>query len=271
MSRFANAWLALREPYDRVARSAALADRFAQALGAAPRVADLGCGTGANLRYLAPRLAAKRAEPQHWLCLDRDSDLLVEADAALGAWRSEVGWRGTAHFEACDLATGLPAPALEGTAVTASAFLDLTSAAWLDRLAGGCRRNPILIALSFDGRLAWHPILAEDELIRARFNQHQRTDKGFGPALGPDAAAHLADRLDARGHRVSTATSDWRLGPSDRALVEAMLDGVLAAAAAISQDRTLERWAIMRRQDLARDALGLTVGHLELLALPEGV
>ena len=35
-----------------------------------------------------------------------------------------------------------------------------------------------------DGRLAFEPAAPEDEEVRARFVAHQRTDKGFGPALG---------------------------------------------------------------------------------------
>ncbi len=256
MSRFAHDWLALREPYDRAARSAELAERFAEALGPAPRVVDLGCGAGANLRYLGPRLAPD----QHWRCLDRDRDLLAEAGA--------TDWRGSARFECCDLAEELESLVVDGTGVTASALLDLTSAAWLDRLARHCRRSPLLIALSFDGRLAWRPALAEDDLVCARFVAHQRTDKGFGPALGPEAAGHLAGLLQAQGHRVTMATSDWRLGPADRPLLEAMLDGVLGAAAAIEEDRRLAQWAGVRRAQLARNELGLAVGHLDLLALP---
>jgi SAM-dependent methyltransferase len=265
VSSFAHDWLALREPYDHGARSGALADRFAKALGPAPRVVDLGCGTGANLRYLAPRLE----QEQRWLCLDRDPDLLARADGALGRWRGEVGWRGSVRFEPLDLATSLDSLALDGMGVTASALLDLTSAVWLGRLADRCRRAPVLMALSFDGRLTWHPALAEDELVRARFLAHQRTDKGFGPALGPDATAHLAERLEAAGHSVATEPSDWQLGPADRLLLEAMLEGVIAAAGEIRQDPPLAGWVAQRRMQLARRELGLTVGHVDLLALPE--
>jgi SAM-dependent methyltransferase len=253
VSRFAHEWLALREPYDRAARSSTLADRFGRALGPASRVVDLGCGTGANLRYLAPRLAQ-----QHWLCLDRDRELLARAEAALDRWRGEVGWQGSVRFEA-----------LDGVGVTASALLDLTSAAWLDRLAKRCRRALVLIALSFDGCLSWRPAQAEDDLVGARFLAHQRTDKGFGPALGPDAAAHLAARLEVFGHKVTAARSDWQLGPADRPLLEAMLDGVIAAAGEIREDRQLASWAEQRRRQLARGELGLTVGHVDLLAVPE--
>jgi SAM-dependent methyltransferase len=264
LSRFAPDWLALREPYDRGARSSALADRFAKALGRARRVIDLGCGTGANLRYLALRLPQSR----RWLCLDRDRDLLARAETALGRWRSEVGWHGEVRFAALDLASGVDSLALESAGVTASALLDLASAAWLDRLAERCRRTPMLMALSFDGRLSWCPALDEDASVRDRFLAHQRTDKGFGPALGPDAAAHLGEGLVAIGHEVATATSDWRLGPGDQALIEAMLDGVMAAAAKIKDDRRLATWANQRRLQLARGELGLMVGHVDLLALP---
>lgn len=259
MSRFAADWLALREPYDRRARSAVLADRFARALGLAPRVTDLGCGTGANLRYLAPRLAPG----QRWLCIDHDPALLAAAQAALGGWRDA----GRARFEVRDLAAldGLTL----GGGVTASALLDLTSASWLEQLAAHCHEAALLFALSFDGRLAWQPAMAADTMVHARFLRHQRTDKGFGPALGPHAAAHLASLLEARGHRVTTATSDWRLGPDDGPLLAAMLDGVVAAASAIEDDPELVEWAGLRRHQLARRELGLTVGHIDLLALPE--
>jgi SAM-dependent methyltransferase len=264
LSRFAHDWLALREPYDRAARSSALADRFAKALEPVPRVIDLGCGTGANLRYLAPRMGHQ----QHWLCLDRDRDLLARAEAALSRWRSEAGWQGSVRFAALDLATGLDSLALDGAGITASALLDLASATWLDRLAEGCRRSPMLMALSFDGRLSWRPAPARDDLVRDRFVQHQRTDKGFGPALGPDAAFHLAARLEAAGHQVATATSDWQLGAGDGPLLEATLEGVIAAAAEIEDDRRLTGWAAQRRRQLARGDLGLMVGHVDVLALP---
>ncbi|MGH6945123.1 MAG: hypothetical protein ACREH6_13000, partial [Geminicoccaceae bacterium] len=75
MSAFETAWLALREPYDHAARDRGLAARFAAALGAAPTLVDLGSGTGANLRCLAPHLGPG----QNWRCLDHDAGLLAAA------------------------------------------------------------------------------------------------------------------------------------------------------------------------------------------------
>jgi hypothetical protein len=106
-------------------------------------------------------------------------------------------------------------------------------------------------------------------MIRDRFLAHQRTDKGFGPALGPDAPRHLTERLEGMGHKVAIEPSDWELGLADRALLEAMLESVVAVAGEIRQDARLADWAAQRRMQLARGELGLTVGHLDLLALPE--
>ena len=280
MSAFDATWLTLREPYDHAARSAKLADRFAAAVGAAPRLIDLGCGTGSNLRYLAPRIPGA----QHWLCVDHDPALLEAARTALPDWGDRRGWQSRSDCNGLTLArphgeiavgfvlgdlTREALPNRDGAdGLSASALLDLTSAAWLDRLAAWCRGMPVLMALSFDGRLAFEPAAPEDRTIRGRFVAHQRNDKGFGPALGPDAAAYLADRLAACGHEVALEPADWRLGPEDRPLLGATLEGIVRAAREMANDSSVERWATLRRQQLAAGDLRLTLGHLDLLALP---
>jgi SAM-dependent methyltransferase len=255
MSRFQADWLRLREPHDHAARSASLAADFASALGPMPRLIDLGCGTGSNLRYLAPHLPAG----QRWLLVDHDPELLEVAHAAVEPLTTD------ARFQALDLAEALPDLA-GATGITGSALLDLTSAAWLERFARWCRGRPVLMALTVDGRLVWEPPTDEDEAVRRRFFDHQRTDKGFGPALGADAARHLAGRLEAEGRSVAMATSDWRLGPADAPLLAATLAGIIVALAEI--DGPPEAWAALRRRQLAAGQLRLTVGHVDLLALP---
>jgi SAM-dependent methyltransferase len=257
VSRFQPDWLRLREPYDHAARSASLAARFAAAVGHAPRLIDLGCGTGSNLRYLAPRLSAG----QQWLCIDHEPALLAEARASLAQSGRAV------RFEASNLAWGLPD--LAGwTGVTASALLDLASAAWLDRLARWCAGLPVLMALSADGRLSWRPEAPEDKTIRERFAAHQRSDKGFGPALGPDAARYLARRLEALGQQVVFERSDWRLGPAHAPLLSATLEGWIGTVQEVRHDQLIKHWAEVRRRQLAAGQLHLTVGHVDLLALP---
>ncbi len=87
MGDFSTGWLAQREAADTHARSVHLVHRLAGWLPqpkeqagnpAAPlTVLDLGCGTGSNLRYLAPRLSTSLNIRQRWVCLDRDEELLA--------------------------------------------------------------------------------------------------------------------------------------------------------------------------------------------------
>lgn len=283
MATFAEHWLRLREPYDHAARSGALAAGFAAAVGKTPRIVDLGCGTGSNLRYLSPRLG----DAQTWLCLDHDSALLASAAFKIARWGEE---RGLAHArpgprlhlrgtrtsldvllmtrDLSDLRRGFGLDDIDG--ITASALLDLTSAEWLDHLARRIARArlPALFALSYDGRLEWRPASVDDATIRERLHAHQRTDKGFGPALGPGAAAHLAERLEGQGFRVRLSRSDWRLDVADRPLLAAFLDGLAQALGEIEDDALSTKWCDLRREQLRRGRLHLTVGHLDLLGLP---
>ena len=89
--RFDAAWLALREPFDAAARSTALAERLAAALPARPRLVDLGAGGLSLLRWLAPRLG----RAQHWVCLDADSELLLQGIQHTAGWAVMQGWEVT--------------------------------------------------------------------------------------------------------------------------------------------------------------------------------
>ena len=97
--RVSPAWLALREPADAAARSAELAGRVARHLPAAgPLVIhDLGGGSGAMGRWLAPRLHG----PQHWVLHDRDADLLERAVAAPPGRPRSPSRRGTPTSPTC--------------------------------------------------------------------------------------------------------------------------------------------------------------------------
>src|SRR5439155_3402323 len=88
-------WLALREPADAAARAPDLVGHLGRHLPATGRrvIHDLGSGTGAMGRWLAPLLPG----PQHWVVHDRDADLLEIA------------------------AADLPDPAADGAAVTVEA------------------------------------------------------------------------------------------------------------------------------------------------------
>jgi SAM-dependent methyltransferase len=272
VSGFDAAWLALREPADAAARSVALEAALARALagrGSPLECADLACGTGANLRRLAPHLPG----PQQWRLVDTDPALLAEAGRRCAGLRAADGAAVEVAYVQADLAAADLDACCSGAAlVTASALLDLVSEAWLDRLAAAIARAraAALFALDYDGRRACEPADADDALAHAAFDAHQRRDKGFGPALGPRAASYAARVLEQRGYRVWRARADWRLGPGDAPLQAELLRGwARAAAEAAPESReTVDAWLGRRLALLDSGRSWLTVGHEDLLATP---
>jgi len=257
VSSFSAAWLSLREPADAAARSTELPDWLAPG---ARRVVDLGCGTGANIRFLAPRLP----RATEWLAVDNDPQLLGALAPPAGAKVSTLR---------LDLARALDdVPLAGGRLVTASALLDLVSAPWLARLAARCvdAATDMLFALTYDGRIEWSPAEEGDERVRELVNRHQLGDKGFGAALGPGAGAAAVETLRALGYDVRTAPSDWKLGPDSAALQTALIDGWALAAAEIAptEGDALRRWAQLRRTHVAAGRSTLRVGHLDLAGRP---
>ena len=283
MSDFDADWLALREPVDERSRARLPLEELGRRPCEGPlRILDLGTGTGANLRYLAPRLGGSQA----WLLTDADPRLLGATWARMQAWSGSHGYRLTGsadgaeirgpgfhcryRLQAIDLARELAALPISGRdLVTASALLDLVSDQWVEGLVQRCRAagSDVLFALTYDGRVEHQPRVEDDTLVLARVNRHQRLDKGFGPAMGPSASDRTEDRLVRQGYRVLRRSSDWRVEPAETELQRRLLAGWVQAAAQMApglEDR-FETWYRKRAGVLARGSSRITVGHQDLL------
>lgn len=267
MAGFAAAWLALREPVDAISRSSALtAELRAWRTSLGPlSVLDVASGTGANLRYLAPQLSGE----QRWCLVDHDAALMACGHRMLQPWRVEQDLALSLEWRPLDLVKewdSLDLPAFD--LVTASAFMDLVSSAWLTRFTHRCRlwQATVLVALSYDGTIRWQPALAEDARVCEWINRHQRTDKGFGPALGPNAAASLVFSLRELGYRVISQPSPWRLEPTHAALQTALLEGWIGAVKFIADDSLdwLDPWSAQRRRWIEQGESYLQVGHQDV-------
>ena len=257
-------WLALREPVDHRSR----ADGLLSALGAwwrtagGSKIADLGSGTGSNLRYLAPRLSGA----QEWTLVDHDAGLLARAEAVgrvteLERVPGDLAREGIEATGRADLVTG-------------SALLDLVSETWLTRLAAACRsaRCGALFALNVDGLVEWADSDRDDGLVRNAVNAHQRRDKGLGPALGPTAGGVAEGCFRALGYRTWRVPTPWQLGSADAALARSLVEGWARAAEEElpGQAARFRAWAERRQRTIQKDAFALMVGHVDLLALPGG-
>lgn len=269
MSDFAADWLALREPADAAARASDLVERLGWHEARPRTMVDWAAGTGANMRYLAPRVAGS----QHWRLLDHDAALLGRVGACTSALAAVDGSAVSWQIEVRDL-VAFDADCFAGAdLVTASALLDLVGSSWLAAWINGVRefQVPVLVALSYDGRLAWQPAESGDADIQRAFNAHQRQQSPFGePALGwaaPDMAETLLRQV---GYTVLRSSSDWLLGPDQRPLLEELISGWSAAAAEQEPDsaNAFAAWAERRREQAQAGRLSARVGHSDILGQP---
>jgi hypothetical protein len=267
MSSFTAAWLELREPYDVRARNAEVIKAVTAAFAGHPSVTvvDLACGTGSTFRALSPRIAGR----QSWRLVDNDLTLLA---------RTPQSSPPQIHIATVpvDLSRDLEA-ALDGPVglITTSALLDLVSAHWLDRLVIelAARRLPLYAALTYDGRVELSPADPADKTMIAAVNAHQRSDKGFGPALGPAAAAAAVERLQRVGYSVVRGNADWVLEPRDQEMQREVLSGWSHAAREVGDPPVgdVAGWLTRRCDLVAAGRSSIRIGHLDLFARPIGM
>jgi hypothetical protein len=256
-------WLLLREPADAAARSVELVERLRRHLAAdRPLVIhDLGGGSGAMGRWLAPKLPG----PQHWVLHDRDGDLLGLAIAAppdsatvtVEARRSDI-----TRLSRRDLAAA--------SLITASALIDLLTADELVRMLRACRGLPMLLALTVVGRVTLAPADPMDSRIAAAFNAHQRRRTMAGRKLGPDAVPVAVDELRGTSAEVLVRPSPWHLDASHADLTAEWIEGWVAAACEQEPSLAAAAAAYLDRRlaQAAAGELAVTVDHADLLVLP---
>ena len=266
MNEFSADWLALREPYDMRARNPSVLNSVVQTFNdvLAITIVDLGCGTGSMMRALSSCF------PQHqdWRLFDNDLSLLERARA------TPHPAAGTVTVVLADLSRDLEVVSeTPADMVTTSALLDLVSEAWLERLASkiAARSLPFYATITHDGRIDLTPADSFDAAVLAAVKAHQRSDKGFGPALGATAASFAITRLQSLGYSVVQGTSDWVIAPHDYDMQLEMLAGWAAAAHEMGERFTaVADWLARRCELLASGQSSMRIGHVDFWARQTG-
>ena len=265
MSRFTADWLALRERYDLAARNPDVLAAVAASLKSRPsvHVVDLACGSGSTARALHAHLPAL----QHWGLVDNDPDLLTVAV------NCDLGKDVTLNAVQLDLSRNFEAP-LGSTIelIAISALFDLVSETWLHQFlrAVAARALPVYAALTYDGRTDFSPAHQLDAAIVFAVNAHQRTDKGFGPALGPSAASAAIAGFKSLGYSVVSGESDWIIGLEDRTMQNELLAGWANAARDMGTipDAEIASWLMQRKAAVSEGLSSMRVGHVDFFAFP---
>lgn len=269
MSGFSVDWLSMREPYDHAARSTSLVRSLIARL---PKdgvldLLELAVGFGSGPRFVSPMIP----NAQRWVLVDNDAQLLQALDAELPSGPLASHKVETLQFDLRQLdALSVPADA-----VFTQALLDLVSHEWLVSLADWLteRGVPFLGALSVDGRVSWNPEHPLDGAVLRAFQTHQLGDRGFGASPGIRAAPVLAKLLSERGFKVSLERTDWEIPSTDTVMLTEMAEGIAQAAgeALVDGGTSLDDvsvWLTDRLEAIGRGQVRLSVGHLDLLAIP---
>ena len=132
------------------------------------------------------------------------------------------------------------------------------------------QKIPFYAALTYDGRAGCDPVLDADNKVLAAFNAHQKTDKGFGLALGPNAADTAISLFEEAGYQVNVAQSDWVGRSKDKAFQRMLLDGWNNAASEIAPDQKPDfmDWLVQRFNLIENSDASLFVGHKDIFATP---
>lgn len=289
VEQFDGDWLALREPFDAMARNHDIARALMDHLDAKgrPRFLDLGAGTGSLTRWLGHFVGRAHA----WVLADADAELMARAFDTMMDSAEAIGWRATwpqrkvllLHppegawriegilTNLAEAPDGLPLENVD--AVTCSALCDLVSEAWVVRLAGALarRRLPFYAALNVTGQERFMPPCPGDALVARGFARDQRRVKGFsGMALGAAATDTIARIFAGHGYRVLRGASPWVI---PRQAGEMALELALGhAEAALRHERRgaaeIRAWAERRGEQADAGRLSARVGHQDILCLP---
>jgi hypothetical protein len=265
--RVSSGWLALREPADAAARAGELVELLGPQATGLRVIHDLGCGSGAMGRWLAPLLPG----PQHWVLHDRDADLLEVAVADVPGPAAD-GAAVSVEARQSDITRLHPDDLAGATLITASALLDMLTEGELAGLVTVCAGAgcPVLLTLSVVGRVELTPADPLDARVAAAFNAHQRRTAEQSRLLGPDAVAVAVEEFGRLGAEVLVRPSPWRLGACEADLAAEWFTGWGGAACEQEVELAAETDAYARRRlaEARAGQLGVTVHHADLLVLP---
>ena len=272
MSGFSIEWLNLREASDHKARDRHLLKTAANWLNDLKSkdkvIVDLGSGTGSTIRGL--QRYTTLAPSIQWRLVDNDPELLAEA-----VHRHSEEYSIESFL--VDLSATQKLPLESASLITASALLDLVSENFIRDLCQLIKENnedrPVgfYSALNYDGCIRWTPFHPLDASILMNFNADQRRDKGFGPALGPDATDFLTRQFHCTKFQCLSAKSPWLLGAADYLLTESLINGISGVAIQTDEltNSDILDWKTFRMKNVRNGTCFL--GHTDILVLPNSL
>ena len=155
--------------------------------------------------------------------------------------------------------------------ISYSAVLDLMSkSSIIKALKRANDINVIYFSLCFNGMVKWTPSNIFDKYILSFFNNHQRTDKGFGSALGFKSIDFVKRCAVKKDMNIIIKNSPWIINNKsnkDKTFMNRYLLDVKKALfhmEGIDKD-ILRKWFNEKKNDIENKSIKLYVGHQDIL------
>ena len=129
---------------------------------------------------------------------------------------------------------------------------------------------PLYLSLCFNGKVKWTPSNTMDKYILSFFNNHQRSDKGFGLALGSKSIKYISNKAKKADLMVTIKNSPWEiknLSEKDKIFMKRyILDTKKSLFHMEGIDRNiLKLWYEQKRYEIENKKISLYVGHNDIL------
>ena len=155
--------------------------------------------------------------------------------------------------------------------ISYSAALDIMPKPSIASALKRIKKNNILyFSLCFNGQVRWTPTNTFDKYILTFFNNHQRSDKGFGKALGSKSIEFIKQKADKLNLYITVKDSPWIIKnkfDKDKVFMKRYLLDIkksLFHMEGIDKD-ILRKWYQDKKSEIDNKKIQLYVGHNDIL------
>ena len=284
-NKFSKSWINMRIYYDDLARSDALV-KFLKRSNKADsyHLIDMCCGSGSFLIWtLKNELIFKECT-----LVDNDLDLLKSVKSNLRKnLKGKYSFKANTNNSDLEIFRGSEVRSTvrikkgdcdeykigknQSYIISYSAAIDLMSKSSinnsLSKLGDG---NVLFYSLCFDGQVKWNPSHPYDKYILSMFNRHQRSNKGFGAALGYESIEFLTKKAAKLGYRVAIKDSPWAIenkSERDMAFLKRYILDIKKSLYHLDQVDMdiLKKWYLDKMNSLTNKKVRVHVGHKDIL------
>ena len=155
--------------------------------------------------------------------------------------------------------------------ISYSAALDIMSKPSISSALKRIKKNNILyFSLCFNGQVRWTPTNTFDKYILTFFNNHQRSDKGFGKALGSKSIEFLKQKADKLNLSVTIKDSPWiikNISNKDKVFMKRYLLDIKKSLFHMEgiDKNILRKWYQDKKFEIDNIKIQLYVGHNDIL------